>query len=411
MNKKIEPVPIIYTTSSSSFRPHRDYEQAPQLPTGNRNQPPTTGMNNSFGRLFRLTTFGESHGPAVGAVIDGCPAGVPFDLEVLVRDLSRRRPGQAHTTARNEADQPEVVSGVFEGYTTGAPIAILVRNSDQRSSDYEPLRDLFRPSHADFTYTAKYGVRDHRGGGRSSARETLARVAGGAVARMLLSALHPEIAPVVSISRMGPIIAREPESGHTSEDVYNSPVRCVDPDAAARMGEYLEELRAGGDSTGGIVAVRVDGVPPGLGEPIYGKANSRLAEAMLSINGAMGFEMGAGFAVAERHGSANNDPFINDESGALRTASNNSGGVQGGITNGMPVVFRVAFKPPSSIAQEQQHGTVSGGTVEHMVSGRHDPSIVVRAVPVVEAMTLLVLADLALQARAGAGFRESGGGG
>jgi len=363
-------------------------------------------MNNSFGRLFRLTTFGESHGPAVGAVIDGCPAGVPFDADLLARDLSRRRPGQAHTTERNEADHPEVMSGVFEGRTTGAPIAVLVRNSDQRSSDYEPLRDLFRPSHADFTYAAKYGVRDHRGGGRSSARETLARVAGGAVARMLLSALHPELNVVASVARMGPMIAREPAEGDTGDDVYNSPVRCVDGEAGAQMGAYVEELRARGDSTGGIVAVRVGGVPTGLGEPIYGKANARFAEAMLSINGAMGFEMGAGFEVAARRGSSNNDPFVNDAEGVLRTASNNSGGVQGGITNGMPLVFRVAFKPPSSIAREQRHGTASGETVVHAVAGRHDPSIVVRAVPVVEAMTLLVLADLALQRRAGGILQE-----
>ena len=360
-------------------------------------------MGNTFGSIFRLTTFGESHGAAVGAVIDGCPAGVPFDPEILRRDLARRRPGQALTTPRNEPDEPELLSGVFQGRTTGAPIAVLVRNTDQRSNDYSALADLYRPSHADYTYATKYGVRDYRGGGRASARETLARVIGGAVARMMLAA-EPVLATAplavqAAVVRMGPIVAGRPLAEMTEEAVYASPVRCDDPDAAARMVEYLDGLRALGDSTGGVVGVRVAGLPAGLGEPIYDKLSARLASAMISINGAQGFEIGAGFAAAEARGSANNDPFVVAGSG-LATATNNSGGIQGGISNGMPVEFRVAFKPPSSIAIAQQHGSAAGQTVEHAVTGRHDPSIVVRAVPVVEAMTLMVLADMWLMHKA-----------
>ncbi len=350
---------------------------------------------NSFGTTFRLTTFGESHGPAVGGVIDGCPAGIAFDVELLRRDLARRRPGQAHTTRRDEPDEPEVLSGVFEGITTGSPIAVMVRNQDQRSKDYDVLKDLYRPSHADFTYQQKYGRRDHRGGGRSSARETLARVIGGSVARMLL-AEKTGVSIRVAVTKMGTIESRAPLADMDADRIYASQVRCDDPETEGEMAEYLEKLREEGDSTGGIVSVRVDDVPVGLGEPIYDKLNAALAGAMMSINGATGFEMGAGFAVARRRGSENNDQW-KEEEGLLRTVTNNSGGVQGGISNGMPVEFRVAFKPPSSIAKEQRHGTSSGETVGHAIAGRHDPSIVIRAVPVVEAMTLLVLADLWLR--------------
>ena len=357
-------------------------------------------MANTFGTLFRLTTFGESHGPGIGAVVDGCPAGIPFDLEMLRRDLARRRPGQALTTQRNEADEPEVISGLFEGLTTGSPIAVLVRNSDQRSRDYAPLADLYRPSHADFTYAEKYGVRDHRGGGRASARETLARVVGGAVARMMLQQQLPLMVRV-AVTAMGGVIAQRDIGQMVPEQIYGSPVRCHDDVASAAMAALIDELRAAGDSTGGIISVHVDGLPAGLGEPIYDKLSARLAAAMISINGAMGFEMGAGFAVANSRGSANNDPFVAVE-GRLRTATNNSGGVQGGISNGMPVRFRVAFKPPSSIAKSQQHGSSSGEAVTHAIEGRHDPTIVVRAVPVVEAMTLMTIADLWLLHRASA---------
>ena len=352
---------------------------------------------NTFGFAFRLTTFGESHGPAVGAVIDGCPAGVAFDKEILRQDLARRRPGQAHTTTRKEPDEPEVLSGIFEGVTTGTPIAVLVRNRDQRSQDYDALKDLYRPSHADYTYQQKYGLRDHRGGGRSSARETLARVIGGSIAGMMLNE-QTDILVKAAVTRMGKIETEHPLAHMDSEQIYASPMRCDDPDAERRMSAYLENLREAGDSTGGVVSVRAENVPVGLGEPIYGKLNATLASAMMSINGAAGFEMGTGFAVAERRGSENNDEWI-EENGVLKTVTNNSGGVQGGISNGMPIEFRVAFKPPSSIAEKQMHGTTSGEVVDHSITGRHDPSIVIRAVPVVEAMTLLILADMWLQTK------------
>ena len=358
-------------------------------------------MSNTTGTLFTITTFGESHGVAVGIVVDGCPAGIPFDVEILRRDLARRRPGQAMTTERNEADEPEVVSGIFEGVTTGAPITIIVRNRDARSADYDALRDLYRPSHADYTYQLKYGVRDHRGGGRSSARETLARVAGGAVARMLLGQAMP-IEIRAAVTTMGEISTTRAVGEMSIDAIYSSAVRCDDPESEPRMMHYLESLRAEGDSTGGIVSVAITGIAAGLGEPIYDKLNVRLAGAMMSINGAMGFEVGRGFGVATARGSGNNDQFVAAGSG-LRTTGNNSGGIQGGISNGMPVTFRVAFKPPSSIALPQEHGSRSGETVTHAVTGRHDPSIVVRAVPVVEAMALLVVADLWLMARSSAG--------
>lgn len=357
-------------------------------------------MANTFGTLFRLTTFGESHGTGIGAVIDGCPSGILFDQEILRRDLSRRRPGQSFTTQRNELDEPEILSGLFEGITTGSPIAVLVRNTDQRSHDYSPLADLYRPSHADFTYAEKYGVRDYRGGGRASARETLARVIGGAVARMLLQT-QITLTVRAAVTTLGNVVAQRDVGQMVPDEIYRSPVRCDDAEAAQAMVALIEELRTAGDSIGGVISVQVDGLPAGLGEPIYDKLNARLAAAMMSINGAMGFEIGAGFAVANRRGSANNDPFV-EVQGKLQTTSNNSGGVQGGITNGMPLRFRVAFKPPSSIAMPQQHGNIQGDVVTHTIEGRHDPSIVVRAVPVVEAMTLMTLADLWLLHRASA---------
>jgi chorismate synthase len=349
-------------------------------------------MSNTFGTLFRLTTFGESHGPAVGAVIDGCPAGIAFDLEMLRGDLARRRPGQANTTARVEADEPEILSGVFEERTTGAPIAVLVKNTDQRSKDYEPLRDLYRPSHADYTYEAKYGHRDHRGGGRASARETLARVIGGSIARMYLATRAP-IEVTAGVTALGAIESRRTIEAMSRERIYASDIRTDDPESEEKMRTHLAMMKMSGDSTGGIVSVRVDGVPAGIGEPIYDKLSARLAGAMMSINGSTGFEIGSGFEAARRTGSTNNDPFT-VENGVVRTLTNNSGGIQGGISNGMPIVFRVAFKPPSSIAQSQQHGTRDKTVVDHLIDGRHDPSIVIRAVPVVEAMTLLVFADL-----------------
>ncbi len=349
-------------------------------------------MANTLNTLFRLTTFGESHGSGIGAVVDGCPAGIRFDAELLRRDLRRRRPGGALASARREADEPEVLSGVFEGMTTGAPIAVFVRNTDQRSKDYDQLRDLYRPSHADFTYAAKYGIRDHRGGGRASARETLARVVGGAIARMMLEQ-STDITVTAAVTRLGSIDAQRPIERMRPDRVYASAVRCDDESVEARMADLIETLRGEGDSMGGVVSVCVAGVPAGLGEPIYDKLNARLAGAMMSINGALGFEVGRGFDVARARGSENNDAFV-DDADSVRTETNNSGGIQGGISNGMPIVFRVAFKPPSSIGLRQRHGSSDGHTVDHEIGGRHDPTIVLRAVPVVEAMTLLVLADL-----------------
>jgi len=365
-------------------------------------------MSNTFGTLFRLSTFGESHGAAIGAVIDGCPAGVPFDLERLRLDLRHRRPGGALASSRVEADEPDVLSGVFDGITTGAPIAVLVRNQDQRSADYAPLRDLYRPSHADFTYQQKYGLRDYRGGGRASARETLARVIGGSVARMLIDQTW-NIDLRSGVMSIGPIESARPVGDMDPVEIYSSPVRCDDPEVAVMMADRIEMLRSEGDSSGGVVATCVRGIPVGVGEPVYDKLSSRLAAAMMSINGATGVEFGAGFAAARRRGSENNDQFAAGDSGLL-TTTNNSGGIQGGISNGMPVEFRVAFKPPSSIALPQDHGTLSGGVVEHRIEGRHDPTIVIRAVPVVEAMTLLVLADLLMLSRASATFVPGTGG-
>lgn len=346
---------------------------------------------NTFGTHFRLTTFGESHGEGVGCVVDGCPAGIPFELDLLRRALSRRRPGQPGTTPRNEPDEPEVLSGIFEGMTTGAPIAIFVRNRDQRSKDYEPLRNLYRPSHADYTWEKKYGRRDHRGGGRSSARETLARVAGGAVARMLLAA-RTDMVVLPAVTRLGDVDYAGDLESFDEESIYASAVRMPDRETEQRMVDLLVAMQQEGDSIGGVVSVLVREVPVGLGEPVYGKLNAALAAGMISINGAVGFEMGDGFAVTRRRGSRNNDQWEEGE-GGLRTATNHAGGVAGGISNGMPLRFAVAFKPPSSIATEQSHGTRTGEVRTHAISGRHDPSIVVRAVSVVEAMTWLVLAD------------------
>ncbi len=362
-------------------------------------------MASSFGSLFRLTTFGESHGWGIGGVVDGCPAGVRFDNTVLQRDLHRRRPGGLYASPRSESDEPEVLSGVHDGRTTGAPIAIVIRNNDQRPSDYDHVRDLLRPGHADYTYEAKYGNRDHRGGGRSSARETAARVIGGAIARMALSESNA-IEIRCAVTSIGPVHSTRPVESMDADAIYASPVRCDDPASARLMASHIEYLRSRGDSSGGIVEASVGGVPAGWGEPIYDKLSSRLAGAMLSINGATGVEIGDGFAAAARRGSEQNDQFEITE-GAIRLATNHSGGILGGISNGMPLRLRVAFKPPSSIAIEQSYGNRQGGVVTHALSGRHDPTIVVRAVPVVEAMILLVLADMWLLSRASATFAKS----
>lgn len=347
---------------------------------------------NSFGTLFRLTTFGESHGAAVGGVIDGVPAGVEIDMDFIQGELNRRRPGQsALTTPRKEADKVEFLSGVFEGVTTGCPIGFVVRNEHQHSSDYENLRNLYRPSHADYTYQQKYGIRDHRGGGRSSARETIARVVGGAVAKLVLRKYQIRITAYTS--QVGNIKLTEPYTAYDFSEIEKNPVRCPDIEKAAQMAELIVEVKAGGDTIGGVITGVIQGLPVGLGEPCFGKFHAQLGAAMLSINAAKGFEYGAGFAGVEKRGSELNDVFFVDETGKIRTRTNNSGGVQGGITNGEDVYFRVAFKPVATLLREQQTVNLQGESVVVKARGRHDACVLPRAVPIVEAMTAMVVLD------------------
>ena len=363
----------------------------------------------TFGQAFRVTTFGESHGPAVGAVVDGCPPRLPLDVKEIQRDLDRRRPGQSRlTTQRQEDDQVEVLSGVFEGLTLGTPIALLVRNKDAQPGAYEAMRDVYRPSHADYTTEAKYGLRDWRGGGRASARETTARVAAGAVARRLLTEMAG-VEVLAWVDRVRDIAAQVDDATVTAEAVEATPVRCPDPGAAAAMIEAIEEARRAGDSLGGVVVCVARHVPPGLGEPVFDKLEADLAKAMLSLPAAKGFEIGSGFAGTLLTGLAHNDPFVPGPGGRPATSSNRSGGVQGGITNGAPIVVRVAFKPTATIAQEQQTVDREGNAVALAAKGRHDPCVLPRAVPIVEAMTCLVLADHWLRQQAVAG--PPGGGG
>ena len=346
-------------------------------------------MSNTFGRLFRFTTWGESHGPALGVVVDGCPAGLPLDESDLQRDLDRRRPGQSRvTTQRKEEDRAEILSGVFEGMTTGHPISILIRNKDADSSKYEPLRHLFRPGHADFTYIRKWGIRDHRGGGRSSARETAARVAAGAIAKKLLARLGVSVLGYVD--QVGEICwdgAR-----FDADEIERNIVRCPDAETASRMEAAILEARKAGDSVGGAITVQADGVPPGWGEPLYGRLDSDLAAAMMSINAVKGVEIGSGFRAAGMRGSENNDPFeMKDGETGVRT--NNAGGILGGISTGAPVVVRFVVKPTSSILLQQDTVTTAGEKTTVKVEGRHDPCVATRAVPIGEAMMALVLAD------------------
>lgn len=349
---------------------------------------------NTFGRLFRITTFGESHGPGIGVVIDGLPGNLPIDLERVASALRRRRPGQsAFTSPRQEEDKVEVLSGLYEGKTTGAPLTLWIPNTDMRSADYEPLKGLYRPSHADYTYASKYGHRDPRGGGRSSARETAARVAAGAIAYQFLRAVLPEIRILAWTAAIGPYeTALVPE---TLEVVEASPVRCPDPVVSAQMQAYLTQLIETGDTTGGVIACQVTGLPAGLGEPIYDKLHARLAYAMLSINAAKGFEIGSGFAGSQMRGSEHNDSFVN-EGGRILLKTNQAGGVLGGISTDAPLFFRVAFKPIATIRQPQVTVTTAGEETLFTAGGRHDPCPVPRAVPIVEAMTALVVADFYL---------------
>lgn len=351
-------------------------------------------MSSTFGRIFRITTWGESHGPALGVVLDGCPAGIEVSEELIQRDLDRRRVGQSKVTSpRNEADRVTILSGVFEGRTTGAPISLITYNKDADSSKYDVIRDMFRPGHADYTYWAKYGIRDHRGGGRSSARETWGRVAAGAIAKAMLRAVGIDI--YAFVRQLGPI---EMETFDRSAIDQNL-VRCPDPAAAERMVELILAAKDAKDSVGGIVEIRADNVPAGLGEPTMDKLDAAIGQAMLSIPAVKGVEIGMGFDAVTLRGHQHNDGFYM-ENGRVRTISNNAGGTLGGISSGEQISCRIAVKPTSSVAQEQRTVDIHGNDRTILVEGRHDPSICPRVVPVAEAMMALLLADFYLLNRA-----------
>jgi chorismate synthase len=358
-------------------------------------------MSSTYGTLFKISTFGESHGPALGVIVDGCPAGLDFDTDFIQAELDRRKPGQSRiTTQRREADEFEVLSGVFEGRTTGTPLAMVIRNEDQRSKDYGHIAQQYRPSHADYTYQAKYGLRDYRGGGRSSARETAARVAAGAVAKLLLRQLGVTIQAYVS--QVGTLKLETPYAELDLAKAEENAVRCPDPAMAERMFRYIDDIRKQGDSVGGVVSCVCTGVPAGWGEPVFDKLHAELGKAMLSINAVKGFEYGSGFAGTEQLGSAHNDAMYTDAQGRVRTRTNHSGGVQGGISNGEDIYFRVGFKPVATIMQDQESVDVAGQPVVVQGKGRHDPCVVPRAVPIVEAMAALVLVDFYLRNRTSA---------
>ncbi len=352
-------------------------------------------MPNSFGKLFTITTWGESHGAAVGVTIDGCPPNLPISVEEIQAELDRRRPGQSDiVTPRKEEDRVEILSGVFEGKTTGTPISMLVRNADQRPGAYDEMREKFRPSHADYTYTAKFGIRDHRGGGRSSARETIGRVAAGAVAKRILARANGGVEVRAFVTQIHDIVVPAEALGDfpSLAEVEANAVRCPHAETAAKMIERIKEVRSVGDSVGGVIECRVRGVPVGLGEPVFDRLEADLGKAMLSLPATKGFEIGSGFSGTRLKGSEHNDAFVSRE-GAVRTATNRSGGVQGGISNGEEIVFRVAFKPTATILQRQQTVDVRGEETELAARGRHDPCVLPRAVPIVEAMAALVIVD------------------
>jgi chorismate synthase len=353
----------------------------------------------TFGKLFCITTFGESHGGGVGVIVDGCPPRLPIAASEIQRDLDRRRPGQSRlTTPRQEADQVEILSGLFEGQTLGTPIALLVRNQDARASAYEAMKDIYRPSHADFTTEAKYGIRNWQGGGRASARETIGRVAAGAVARKLLAQLA-QIEVLAWVQSVHDIVADIDPSQVQYDAVEATPTRCPDPSAAQRMFDRIDEARRNQDSLGGVVQCVARRVPAGLGEPVFDKLEAELARAMLSLPASKGFEIGSGFAGTLLTGSAHNDAFIPGSNGQPRTRTNRSGGVQGGISNGEDIVIRVAFKPTATISQPQETVDRANQPVTLRAEGRHDPCVLPRAVPMVEAMFCLVLADHLLRQR------------
>ena len=351
-------------------------------------------MGNSFGKIFQVSTFGESHGPALGVVIDGCPAGLEIDTDFIRRELDRRKPGQSKiTTQRKEPDTFEVLSGVFEGKSTGTPIAVLIRNKDQKSKDYSHIADKFRPSHADYTFQAKYGIRDYRGGGRSSARETAARVAAGAIAKMLLSKSGINVQAYVS--QVGHIKLEKAYQELDLSSTETNILRCPDPEMAEEMIALIDETRKKRDTIGGVVTGVIQGVPAGLGEPVFDKLHAQLGKAMLSINAVKGFEYGSGFEGVKMNGSSHNDTFYKEEE-IVKTHTNFSGGIQGGISNGQDIYFNVAFKPVATIMQDQESINETGETVTVSGKGRHDPCVAPRAVPIVEAMAALVIADYLL---------------
>jgi len=348
-------------------------------------------FNNTFGNIFRLTTFGESHGAGIGGVIDGFPAGIELDMDFIQSELDRRKPGQSRiTTDRKEADQVEFLSGVFEGKSTGCPIGFLVRNTNQHSNDYENLRNLYRPSHADYGYTQKYGLRDHRGGGRSSARETIARCVGGALAKLALNQLG--ITVQAYTSQVGSIALENDYRLYDLSLTESNAVRCPDTAKAAEMEQLIADVKAVGDTIGGIITCVIKGCPVGLGQPAFGKLHAALGGAMLSINAVKGFEYGEGFAGVTARGSEQNDIFYNNN-GRIDTRTNHSGGIQGGISNGQDIYFRVAFKPVATLLMEQETVDLQGNDTIVKARGRHDPCVLPRAVPIVEAMAAMVLLD------------------
>lgn len=348
-------------------------------------------MSNTFGNIFRLTSFGESHGAAIGGVIDGMPAGIQIDLDFIQKELNRRKPGQSKlTTARKENDEVEFLSGIFEGVTTGCPIGFLVRNTNQHSNDYSNIKDTYRPSHADYTYQQKYGLRDYRGGGRSSARETIARCVGGALAKLALQQLG--ITVQAYTAQVGNIRLEKPYTSYDLSTAESNDVRCPDSEVAEQMATLISEVKAQGDTIGGIITCVIKGCPVGLGEPAFGKLHAALGGAMLSINAAKGFEYGLGFAGVTQRGSEQNDIFENQNS-TIHTRTNNSGGIQGGISNGEDIYFNVAFKPVATLLMAQETVTLDGTPTTLTARGRHDACVLPRAVPIVEAMAAMTILD------------------
>ena len=344
---------------------------------------------NKFGSLFQLTTFGESHGDAIGGIIDGCPSGIELDMKAIQFDLDRRKPGQsAIVTQRKEPDEVKFLSGIFQGKTTGVPIGFAIFNTNQKSRDYDHIKDQYRPSHADKVYDEKYGFRDYRGGGRSSARETASRVVAGAIAKQFLS----DVKFTAYVSSVGEINLDKPYQELDFDYIEKNPVRCADPEKAAEMENYIKEIRKEGDTVGGIITCVIQNIPVGLGEPVFDKLHAELGKAMLSINAVKGFEYGSGFEGSKNKGSDHNDLYNSDGT----TKTNRSGGIQGGISNGMDIYFNVAFKPVATIMQSQKTINNKGETVNMRGKGRHDPCVVPRAVPIIEAMAALVLADFTL---------------